>query len=292
MQSQDLNLPAVQNQQSPLILTFGPVDPVGALGIHADLAVFAMHGCHGLSVVTGMLVADSARVDDATPIDHTVVVHQARMLLEDMPIAAIKVGAVASLEQVAAIAEIVSDYADVPLILDPFTSALPDWGMRDEDLQTLLHQLLVPQASILMLSPPELARFSDCWRDPGSESVLQEDVGELTAMGCGHVLVTGIGGGDGARANNLYEHDNLVASLPWGQHFSGPFVGAGTTLSAALAAQMARGGAAADALAAAQDYTTGALQHACRFGMGRLIPNKLFRAPGGVAGPDRQPAKP
>ncbi|MFK3740189.1 bifunctional hydroxymethylpyrimidine kinase/phosphomethylpyrimidine kinase [Massilia sp. TN1-12] len=272
----------MQNQPSPLILTFGPADPVGALGVHADLNVFAMHACHGLSVVTGLLVADSARVDDVQPVDHSLVVHQARMLLEDMPIAAIKVGTLATLEQVAAVAEIVSDYADVPLVLDPFTSSLPDWGVRDDDLLTLLHQLLVPQASVLMLSQPELARFADCWRDPTSEAPLQDDVDELTALGCGHVLVTGIGGGDGVRANNLYDRDGLAASLSWGQHFPGPFVGAGNTLSAALAAGMARGATAADALAAAQDYTSGALQHACRFGMGRLIPNKLYRAPGGA----------
>jgi hydroxymethylpyrimidine/phosphomethylpyrimidine kinase len=270
----------VQNQQSPLILTFGPADPVGALGIQSDVAVFAMHGCHALSAVTGLLVADSARVDDVQPVDSTLVVAQARMLLEDMPIAAIKVGTMASLEQIAAIAEIVSDYANVPLILDPFSSSLPDCGMRDDDMLTLIHQLLAPQAAVLMLSQAELARFADCWRDPSSVATLEEDVSELTAFGCGHVLVTGTGGGDGTRANNLYDGEGLLASRPWGQHLPGPFVGAGNTLSAALAARMARGDNAADALRAAQDYTTGALMHACRFGMGRLIPNKIFRAPG------------
>jgi hydroxymethylpyrimidine/phosphomethylpyrimidine kinase len=99
-------------------------------------------------------------------------------------------------------------------------------------------------------------------------------------MGCGHVLVTGIGGGDGTRANDLYDPDGLAASLPWAQHLPGPFVGAGNTLSAALAARMARGAGAADALPGAQDYVTLALANAGRFGMGRLIPNKIFRAPG------------
>jgi hydroxymethylpyrimidine/phosphomethylpyrimidine kinase len=271
----------VQNQPSSLILTFGPADPVGALGIQSDVAVFAMHGCHALSVITGLLVADSARVDDIQPVDSAVVVEQARMLLEDMPIAAIKVGTMATLEQIAAIAEIVSDYADVPLVLDPFTTALPDCGTRDEDVLTLLHQLLVPQASVLTLSQDELARFSDCWRDPGTESTLLDNVAELAAGGCGHVLVTGTGGGDGSRTNELYEHGALVASLPWAQHLPGPFVGAGCTLSAALTARMARGLSAQDAFQPAQDYTMQALLHACRFGMGRLIPNKLFPAPGG-----------
>lgn len=267
----------MQNQPSPLILTFGPADPVGALGIQSDIAVFTMHGCHGLSVVTGLLVADSARVDDIQPVESTSVVEQARMLLEDMPISAIKVGTMASLEQIAAIAEIVSDYAQLPLILDPFTSALPDCGVRDDDMLTLIHQLLVPQAHILMMSQPELARFADCWRDPGSVATVAEDAAELTAFGCGHVLVTGIGGGDGARADNLYDADGLAVSLSWAQHLPGPFVGAGNTLSGALAARMAHGLDAIEALAYAQQYTAGALLHACRFGMGRLIPNKLFR---------------
>jgi hydroxymethylpyrimidine/phosphomethylpyrimidine kinase len=267
----------VQNQPSPLILTFGPADPVGALGIQSDVAVFAMHGCHGLSVVTGLLIADSARVDHIQPVESSSVVEQARMLLEDMPIAAIKVGTMANLEQVAAIAEIVSDYAQVPLIFDPFTYALPDCGVRDDDMLTLIHQLLVPQAHILMMSQPELARFADCWRDPGSVATVAEDAAELTAFGCAHVLVTGIGGGDGARADNLYDAGGLAVSLPWAQHLPGPFVGAGNTLSAALAARMAYGLDAIVALAYAQEYTAGALQQACRFGMGKLIPNKLFR---------------
>jgi len=234
-----------------------------------------MHGCHALSVVTGLLVSDSARVDDVQPVDSISVAAQARMLLEDMPIAAIKVGAMTNLEQIAAIAEIVSDYANVPLIIDPFTSALPDC-IRDDDMLTLIHQLLAPQATVLMMSQAELARFADCWRDPASEALLEEDVVELTSLGCGHVLVTGTGGGNGARANNLYDGESLLASLPWGRHLPGPFVGAGSTFSAALAAQMARGANALDAVTAAQEYTTGALLHACRFGMGRLVPNKLF----------------
>lgn len=280
MRERYLNRRAVQNQQSPLILTFGPTDPVGALGIQCDVTVFAMHGCHALSVVTGMLVADSARVDDIHPLDHTMVVEQARMLLEDMPVSAIKVGTMASLEQIAAVAEIVSDYAEVPLVLDPFTTALPDCGTRDDDMLTLIHQLLVPQASVLMLSQTELARFADCWRDPASIATVADDVLALTGLGCGHVLVTGTGGGDGTRANDLYDADGLIASLPWAQHLPGPFVGAGNTLSAALAARLARGADAAEVLPGAQEYVTGTLANACRFGMGRLVPNKIFRAPG------------
>ncbi|HEX2604668.1 MAG TPA: bifunctional hydroxymethylpyrimidine kinase/phosphomethylpyrimidine kinase, partial [Oxalicibacterium sp.] len=112
----------MQNQTSPLVLSFGPTDPVGAVGIQADLASFAAMGCHGLSVVTGLLIGDTARIEDIQPIDADWVADQARVVLEDMPVAAFKIGAVGSVENVAAIAEIVSDYADIPLIFDPFLS--------------------------------------------------------------------------------------------------------------------------------------------------------------------------
>ena len=83
----------MQNQTSPLILSFGVSDPVGAIGIQADLATFSAFGCHGLSVTTGLLISDTARVEDVQAVDPDWVSDQARVLLEDMSVAAIKIGA-------------------------------------------------------------------------------------------------------------------------------------------------------------------------------------------------------
>jgi hydroxymethylpyrimidine/phosphomethylpyrimidine kinase len=259
------------------VLTFGMSDPVGALGIQADLAAFAAHGCHALCVATGILVADSARVEDMQEIDTDWVVDQARVLLEDMPVAGFKVGALASVEQASAIAEIVSDYPDAPLILDPFLSALPDSGLLDDDMVSAIRQILVPQATLLMLSQVELARMAETWREPTTEETIDEDVAELTGSGCEYVLVTGTRGTSGAPSNTLFDAEGVLAHIEW-QHLPGSFVGAGSTLSAALTALMAREVEAEDALRLAQEYTTGALQHAQRFGMGKLVPNKFFRA--------------
>lgn len=278
----------MQNQTSPLILTFGLADPVGAAGIHADLACFAVHGCHGLAVTTGQLIADSARVEDMQEVDADWMVDQARVILEDMPVAAFKVGALANIEQAAAIAEIVSDYPDVPLILDPFFSSLPDSGLNDDDMLTAIRQVLVPQATVLIVSRVELARMAETWREApadGAETtataaMLAEDVAELTAMGCELVLVTGTatsGSGAGARlTNTLFDEDGVVGEFNW-QHLPGPFIGAGSTLSGALAALMAQRMDTVDAVQAAQEFTAGALAHAQRFGMGKLVPNKYFR---------------
>jgi hydroxymethylpyrimidine/phosphomethylpyrimidine kinase len=286
----------VQNQTTPLILTFGVSDPVGATGIQADLAAFSALGCHGLSVLTGLLIADTARVEDIDEVDADWVVDQARGLLEDMAVAAFKVGVLTNIEQASAIAEIISDYPDVPLIFDPFLSSLPDSGLADDDMLMAIRQILVPQTTVLLLSQVELARMAETWREGGAD-MLAQDVAELTGMGCAMVLVTGTGtagkgqgkgNGDAATiSNTLYDESGLLETFSW-PHLAGRFVGAGSTMSAALAAMLAQGLDPAAAVRAAQEYAHGALANAQRFGMGKLVPNKFFRS----AGPGALHAKP
>ena len=268
----------MQNQTFPLILSFGVCDPVGAVGVQADCAAFAALGCHGLSAIAGMLVSDSARVENMYELDSDWMAEQARALLEDMPIAAFKVGAVGSALHLAAIAEIVSDYPDAPLILDPFLSALPDAGMGDEEMLSALRSILAPQATALILSQPELGRMAELWREgaDGEHGALEEDVAELVSSGLQYVLVTGSRDENGACSNRLYDANGEVARVEW-QHLPGPFLGAGNTYSAAFTALMARGMDAPTALAVAQEYTTGALENAQRFGMGKFVPSKFFR---------------
>lgn len=254
------------------MLTFGVADPIGATGIQADLAAFSALGCHGLSVMTGLLIADTARVEDMQEIDADWVVDQARVVLEDMPVAAFKVGALTSIEHASAIAEIVSDYPDVPLIFDPFLSTLPDSGLADDDMLMAIRQILIPQTTVLLLTQVELARMAETWRDGGGD-MLAEDVAELTGMGCEYVLVKCTG--SPPLSNTLFDGDGEAAVFHW-QHLPGPFVGAGGTLSAALAALMARGLDVHEAIGAAQEFTAGALTHAQRFGMGKLVPNKFY----------------
>jgi hydroxymethylpyrimidine/phosphomethylpyrimidine kinase len=295
----------VQNQTSPLILSFGVSDPVGAIGIQADLATFSALGCHGLSVSTALLIGDTARVEDVQELEPDWVSDQARVLLEDMAVDAIKIGALGGIEHVTAIAEIVSDYPDVPLILDPFISALPDQGLDSEDMLMALRQLLIPQTTVLLLSPDELGRLAETWRDASPEDTVQADVDYLLELGCEYVLLTGTPAGEGAqageRANTLFGADGVIRHDPW-LHLPGSFTGAGGTLSAAVTALLANpsaipadgAGASGDAegdegeddsedsdvavaVGAAQDYAAGTLAHAQRFGMGRLVPNRFYR---------------
>lgn len=267
----------MQNQTSPLILTFGPTDPVGAVGIQADLASFAAMGCHGLSVITSLFIGDTARVEDIQVIDSDWVADQARVLLEDMPVAAFKVGAVGSVENVSAIAEIVSDYPDIPLIFDPFLSSLPEQGPDGDDMLMATRELLIPQTTLLILSAGELSRLAETWREPSEEDMLTVDVMRLIDMGCEYVFVTGTPSELTDVANTLFDENGAVRHDNW-QRISGSYSGAGSTLSATVAALLANGLDIPEAVFEAQEFTIASIANAQRLGMGKLIPDRYFWA--------------
>lgn len=267
----------MQNQTSPLILTFGATDPIGALGIQADLASFAAMGCHGLSVVTSILISDTARIEDMQVIDADWVADQARVVLEDMEVAAFKVGAIGSIENVSVIAEIMSDYPDVPLILDPFLSGLPDPAPEDEDLLVAVRELLIPQTTLLLASAVELSRFAETWRDPAVEDMMLADAMRVIEMGCEYLFVTGTPGDVHDVVNTLFNESGVLRQDNW-QRLPGSFSGAGSTLSAAIAAMLANGMDVPEAVFEAQEFTHASLVGAHRLGMGKLTPDRYFWA--------------
>jgi hydroxymethylpyrimidine/phosphomethylpyrimidine kinase len=267
----------VQNQSSPLILTFGATDPVGAIGIQADLASFAAMGCHGLSVVTSILIGDTARIEDVQVIDADWVADQARVLLEDMPVAAFKVGHVGDIESVTVIAEILSDYPDIPLVLDPFISAMPEQGQEGEDMLVAIRELLVPQSTLFLASAVEMARFAETWREPAGGDTLPLDVMHLIDTGCEHMLVTGTPSDVHEVTNTLFDGTGMLRQDSW-PRLPGSFSGAGGTMSATIAAMLANGVEVPEAVFEAQEFTHAALGHAHRLGMGKLIPDRYFWA--------------
>src|SRR3954465_15349770 len=101
----------------PIVLTFAGSDPTGGAGLQADLLTLASMGCHPLSVVTALTVQDTHGVASLDPVDAGRVRMQAERLLADMRVAAFKLGVLGSAANVAAIARILADHPDVPVVL-------------------------------------------------------------------------------------------------------------------------------------------------------------------------------
>jgi hydroxymethylpyrimidine/phosphomethylpyrimidine kinase len=211
------------------------------------------------------------------PIDPEWVADQARAVLEDMPVAALKVGAVANVETVSAIAEIAADYPDIPLILDPFLSSLPEQGMENEDLMSGLCELLIPQATLLLCSAVELSRLAETWREASNEDLMAVDATRIIEMGCEYLFLTGTPADAHEVGNTLFDQSGVLRQDNW-QRIAGSFAGAGSTLSATFAALLANGLEVQEAAFEAQEFTIAAIANAQRLGMGKLVPDRYFWA--------------
>ena len=258
------------------MLVFNANDPCGAGGLGGDSLTCACVGAHALPVVTGTLVRDTAEVFDHIAFDEDAVTEQARSVLEDANVQVIKVGFCGTPENLSAIAEIASDYADVPVIA--YMPNLSWW--HDELIDAYLdafRELVLPQTTVLVGNLNTLWR----WLLPDWSSERSPSARDLAAaaadMGVPYVLVTGIHQPDQHIENALATSHTVMLSQRF-ERFDAAFAGAGDTLSATLAALLACGTDLETAALEALNYLDQSLDNGFRPGMGRLLPDRLFWA--------------
>ncbi len=270
----------------PIVLTFAASDPTGGAGLQADLLTLASMGCHPLSVLTALTVQDTRGVEGMLAIDAEWVADQARRLLEDMPVAAFKIGVLGSVENVTAVAEIVSDYPDVPVILDPVLASGRGDALATDEMVDALRELLVPQASIVTPNSIEARRLAEK-DDDAEEPGVDESARRLLTLGCEFVLITGTHEAAAEVINKLYADHGVVREDRW-QRLPGSYHGSGCTLASAIAAALANGLDMPEAVREAQEYTWQALAGGFRPGMGQLLPDRFFWAREVDAEPDKE----
>jgi len=258
----------------PVVLTFAASDPSGGAGLQADILTLAAMGCHPLSVMTALTVQDTTGVEGLMAIDSDWVADQARALLEDIPVDAFKIGVLGSVENIAAIAEIISDYPEVPLILDPVLASGRGDELASDEMTYAMRELLLPQTTILTPNSMEARRLADIDDD---DSTLHLCASKLIEAGCEYVLVTGTHEATAQVVNTLYAKSGIVRSDTWSR-LPYRYHGSGCTLASAIAAMLANGLAMPEAVREAQDYTWHALEKAYRPGMGQHLPDRLFWA--------------
>lgn len=275
------------------VLSFNASEATGAGGVGGDIATFAAMGAHGLPVVATLVMRDTAEVFDQHVIEADAVAEQARTVLEDISVAAWKVGFLGSAENVSAVAEILSDYPDIPLV-----AYMPAVGWMDEDEHTAYvdayRELILPSAEVLVGNQKTLTDFLlpdwDGERPPSTRELAVA----AAEHGARHVLVTGIM--LPARAQEGFV-DNVLASASGAicgekfERFEASFIGAGETLSAALAALLASGAELPNAVSEALSFLDQSLDSGFRPGMGHVVPDRFFWAvpPEGEDGEPEEP---
>lgn len=261
----------------PIVLTFAASDPSAGAGMQADILTIASMGCHPLTVVTAITVQDTSGVDDVQSVDAELVMNQARTVLEDMPVAAFKIGLLGSVENIAVIAEIISDYPDIPLVFDPVLSSGRGDELANEDMLDAMRELLLPQTTILTPNSLEARRLIQDEDNDEDNPDLAECAKRIIQLGCEYVLITGTHENTPKVINNLYGEHGLIRSDSW-PRLAGIYHGSGCTLASAIAALLANGLPMEEAVREAQEYTWETLKYGFRPGMGQHIPDRLFWA--------------
>lgn len=253
----------------PVVLVFAGLDPTGGAGLSADIEAIISQGCHAAPIATALTVQDTRDVIRVGQVDALLVVEQARALLEDMPVAAIKLGMLGSAAMVEAIHSILRDYPHIPVVLDPVLRAGGGTELADEELIEAMRELLIPQTTILTPNSEEARRLA-----PDADN-LHACALSLLEQGSEYVLITGTHEPTSEVENLLFGGHRLLETFSW-PRLPESYHGSGCTLASAIAGLLAQGHEPMTAIHQAQDYTWQTLEQAYRLGRGQMIPNRLF----------------
>ena len=224
----------------PLVLVFAAADPTGGAGIQADMLTLAGMGCHALTVITALTVQDTAGVEDVLAVDADFVSEQARAVLEDMPVQAFKLGVLGSVENIEVIAEIISDYPHIPVVVDPVVASGRGDELASEAMLEALRELILPQATVITPNTMEARRLAIRGHDDHDDLDMSACAQRILATGCKYVLITGSHANTPQVVNTLYGSRGVLRADAW-ERLQGSYHGSGCTLASALAGALAHG---------------------------------------------------
>jgi hydroxymethylpyrimidine/phosphomethylpyrimidine kinase len=253
----------------PVVMAFSGNDPTGGAGIQADIEAAASMGAHVAPIITALTVQDSQNVKYFTAISPSLLNDQARVVLQDIPIAAFKIGMLGSIENIEAIHHIIHEYQDIPVILDPIISAGGGKLLSNDNMALAFSDLLFPLTTLVTPNSNELR-----WLAPEADS-LDACAQELMDDGCQYVLLTGTHE-DTKNVNNvLYGEHKKIKTYQW-PRLPHSYHGSGCTLTSAIAALIALGETIPNAVEKAQQYTWNTLKHGRQLGMFQYHPQRFF----------------
>lgn len=239
-------------------LTIAGSDSGGGAGIQADLKTFAALGCFGMSAITALTAQNTRGVTAIHPVPPDFVAAEIDAVASDIGVDAVKIGMLASPEIVEIVAERLARHALRPVVLDPVMIAKGGAKLLNEAAIRVLIECLLPHATLLTPNLPEAEALLD--RAIVGRAAIERAAADLLALGPQAVLVKG-GHAGGTTSDDCLMSDG-GRSMRW---LSAPRIatenshGTGCTLSAAIAAHLARGLDLDAAVIAAKDYVTASL---------------------------------
>jgi hydroxymethylpyrimidine/phosphomethylpyrimidine kinase len=224
---------------TPIALTIAGSDSSGGAGIQADLKTFAALGVYGASVITALTAQNTSGVTGIHPVPADFVTAQIDAVFSDLAVKAVKIGMVAQLATVDAIAAGLKRWSPSHIVLDPVMVATSGDRLLAAEAVEALRTQLIPRATLVTPNLPEAAALL---AEPvaSSQAAIESQGRRLISMGCRAVLIKG-GHGQGAESIDYLFSGTGIVALAAPRIATKNTHGTGCSLSSAIAAGLAKG---------------------------------------------------
>jgi len=248
----------------PVALTIAGSDSGGGAGIQADLKTFAAFDVYGASVVTALTAQNTRGVRAIAAVEPAFVAAQIDAVLDDLDVAAAKTGMLLSAAVIDAVADRLAARPVPHLVVDPVLVATSGEALLEPAALARLRERLVPLATLLTPNLREAEALTG--RSVTRPADMRQAARMLLDLGARAVLLKG--GHLEGEALDLLDDGRNVRELSAPRIATHDAHGTGCTLSAAIAAGLARGLDLGAAVEGAKRYVTRAIERAARVGQG------------------------
>jgi hydroxymethylpyrimidine/phosphomethylpyrimidine kinase len=251
---------------TPVALTIAGSDSSGGAGIQADLKTFAAFGVYGASVITALTAQNTKGVSGIHVVPADFVTAQIDAVFGDLDVQAVKIGMVAQLATIDAIAAGLTRWSPKQVVLDPVMVATSGDRLLPAEAVEALRSKLIPRASLITPNLPEAAALLD---EPvgSSEAAIERQGQRLLALGCRAVLIKG-GHGQGAESIDYLVNGSGTVALRALRIATKNTHGTGCSLSSAIAAGLTKGEDMETAVRHAKTWISAAIAAADRLDVG------------------------
>lgn len=249
------------------VLAIAGSDASGGAGVQADLRTFAAHGIHGATAITALTAQNTVGVQGVHPVPASFVEQQVRSVIDDLDVAAVKTGMLATVEIVATVTGLAAAGLLPNLVVDPVMVSSTGARLLDEGAEVAYRDGLIPQARVVTPNRSEAAVLV------GRELRTVDDIAEaarsLAASGAEVVVITG-----GDPAGGERETVDIVATGGDVVLHRSPRIdtvndhGTGCSFASAVAVGLAHGHDPADAVDRARAFVRRGLTGAARWRLG------------------------
>lgn len=254
------------------LLTIAGSDSGGGAGIQADLKTFSALGCYGMSVICALTAQNTQSVTGIYPVPPEFIALQIDTILEDIGVDAVKIGMLHSIEVIMAVTERLMHHRVQNIVVDPvMVSTGGDKLLQDDAIDALIN-ILFPIATVITPNLPEASMLLNRPIDDllkADDSQLEASCKHLSTFGSQSVLLKGGHGKSDRMVDLLYlSKEDRLKRFESHRIDTRNTHGTGCTLSAAIAAHLAKGLPIETAVFDAKTYITGAIEAGANYRLG------------------------